>query len=58
MNILMLVEDNPSDFVLASRAFKSILPDVNIIHCKSGEEALVYLEDRKLRSAPHTLFLE
>lgn len=44
MKILLLVEDNQNDALLALRAFKLILPTCETVHCTSAEEALQYLE--------------
>lgn len=44
MKVLMLVEDNLNDVIMAIRAFKSVLPDSEFVNAKTAEYALSYLE--------------
>ncbi|MEZ5428443.1 MAG: response regulator [Pyrinomonadaceae bacterium] len=62
--LILLVEDNPDDVVLARRALKQIEIENDVIVARDGVEALDFLasqgkfEGRGLRDIPHLILLD
>jgi CheY-like chemotaxis protein len=55
---ILLVEDNLGDAALVSILFEESLRPIKLVHVHNGEEALLYLRERKEKGRPDMILLD